>query len=108
MARTPTSPAMSASSSLSQSASSPGSNEAAAASSPVSAWRDFERESRRREKKRPPLSSSGSGAASGSPSSSDQLRGELPFLFAAERLAHRAILRATVQRAVAWRGSSTG
>jgi hypothetical protein len=49
---------MSASSSRSQSASSPGSKDAAAASSPVRACRDLESESRRREKKRPPLSSS--------------------------------------------------
>src|SRR5262249_54183522 len=86
VARTPTSPAMSASSSRSQSASSPGSKDAAAASSPVSARRDFESESRSREKSRPPLSSStGSGAASGSPSSRDQLRGDLPLLVADER-----------------------
>src|SRR5690242_15334337 len=85
VARTPTSPAMSASSSRSQSASSPGSNDAAATSSPVRARRDFESESRRRDKNRPPLSSSSSGAASGSPSSCDQLRGELPLLVANER-----------------------
>src|SRR5215471_5042830 len=81
VARTPTSPAMSASSSRSQSVSSPGSN-AADAISPVSARRDFESESRRRERKRPPLSSPVSGAASPSPSSCDQLRGELPLLVA--------------------------
>src|SRR5262245_61584362 len=75
---------MSASSSRSQSASSPGSKAAAATSSPVKPLRDFDSESRRREKRRPPLSSSTSGAASGSPSSSAQLRGELPLLVANE------------------------
>src|SRR5947208_8202312 len=80
VAGTPTSARISASSSRSQAASSPGSN-VADASSAVSARRLFDSESRRREK-RPVRSASGSGCAFSSPSSCAQLRGNRGGLLA--------------------------